>query len=333
MEGFTKMLSLVGKVSRDRKDWVYGLSLNVSLWNGRLFKSSSHHSATPELPYQSVKTLAKSKCLTSWTVLQHLTLFTLLSTRCFLLSVSVVSHLCVDSQIWMPSPSHSLGSGCTRSPVYPGSVWVSLRPSDSLRLKPADRLIAPCHHLVLRSAVYPVAQGRVTVKQHFFLPLSSHPQCLLKVNTSRLPLSSPGLHIHHPDSHLLCLSSSPSCQWSMLQKMIFLKCRTDRAFPYPTGRSGWFLLQWFRVFNISRVFIGNWPFSAAQALSFVTCCFLPLGLHTPSSARTCTQNASLALPPGAPPSGSPPAPHNAAPVSSCCSVRPQVSPHRHSRSL
>lgn len=305
MEGFTKMLSLVGKVSRDRKDWVYGLSLNVSLWNGRLFKSSSHHSATPELPYQSVKTLAKSKCLTSWTVLQHLTLFTLLSTRCFLLSVSVVSHLCVDSQIWMPSPSHSLGSGCTRSPVYPGSVWVSLRPSDSLRLKPADRLIAPCHHLVLRSAVYPVAQGRVTVKQHFFLPLSSHPQCLLKVNTSRLPLSSPGLHIHHPDSHLLCLSSSPSCQWSMLQKMIFLKCRTDRAFPYPTARSGWFLLQWFRVFNMSRVFIGNWPFSAAQALSFVTCCFLPLGLHTPSSARTSTQNASLALPPGAPSWGFP----------------------------
>lgn len=80
--------------------------------------------------------------------------------------------------------------------------------------------------------------------------------------------------------------------------MILLNCRTDRAFLELTT------FQWLFLVGVIQtslsVLIWHQPFSAARALSFVACCFSPLGLCAQSSVRTCAQNICLALRPGAP---------------------------------
>lgn len=189
-------------------------------------------------PYQSIKTLAKSRSFTCLTFLQHLILFTILSTIYFLLLVSLLSHLCVDSQIWVRNASHSPGLHMHTLACLPGLcldvpeiLGFSVSKTDwwsDLSLPPP---CAPFHYLCGCPGQKP---SRTTLLCPSFLPTpvpvkDSHFLFLVAtfitwIHTSP-PLSS-NIRYSLPASRLL----SP-VYWACSRKIVFLKCRADHVFP------------------------------------------------------------------------------------------------------
>lgn len=249
------------------KSWVYRRSLNVSLWNGRIFKSSSHHSATPELPLPVHKNVSKIQ------ILYLLDLFTTLDIvyRSFndmfpSFSVPGVPSVCwflnLSAQCqpfsWAP---HAHARLLTRALLgCPEILGFSVSKTDwwsDLSLPPP---CAPFHCLCGCPGQKP-SQTTLLCPSHLPTPVpvkDSHFLFLVStfitwIQTS-LPLSSNIRYVSLP-----LVFSLLSIEHA-LEKWYFWNAELIVPFPSQQPFSGFFLLQWVRLLDISSVFIGSWPF-------------------------------------------------------------------------